>query len=190
MRCALSRKVNSVLVLEQNLGRGTGFENVAIMVNGRVNASSVLALDLRPRQATACSGRSYTEAEPTSGAGDKRRFTSARPAPPPSWPGAAPTYISNPSRRPVVQPRTDRHASRPARTLSSWCERAETAPRGPGRFACATLRTADGCRRRQLAYPGEERRFIRRASWRSGCARARRVLDQQKLSSCDVSIRR
>src|SRR5438128_24838 len=188
----------SVLVIEQNIGVATAIsQNVAIMVNGRVNRiidSARLAADRELQQRLLGVGVGvHAEAETDIETADASTGAEARPAPPRA-PGAAPirVYISNPT-LPTrwSQPAPIARIEAAARTLSTGVTRIEDAARHR-RPAGASVQSASGppviLVAGTLDTKAEELRFIRDVIAGQGLrTRLVDVSTSGKLSTCDVS---
>ena len=188
----------SVLVIEQNIGVATAIsQNVAIMVNGRVNRiidSARLAADRELQQRLLGVGVGvHAEAETDIETADASTGAEARPAPPRA-PGAAPirVYISNPT-LPTrwSQPAPIARIEAAARTLSTGVTRIEDAARHK-RPAGASVQSASGppviLVAGTLDTKAEELRFIRDGIAGQGLrTRLVDVSTSGKLSTCDVS---
>jgi uncharacterized protein (UPF0261 family)/ABC-type branched-subunit amino acid transport system ATPase component len=180
----------AILVIEQNIGVATTVsENVAIMVNGRINRiieSRRLAADRELQQRLLGVGR-HSDAEP------ERAEENAGEAAPVSASAARPAttpiriYVSNPT--PPTrwsQPIPNARIEASARIASAGAARIEavTEPRSAGRPAGPPVVLVVGT----LDTKGTELRFIRDLITASGLrARLVDVSTSGKLATCDVT---
>jgi uncharacterized protein (UPF0261 family)/ABC-type branched-subunit amino acid transport system ATPase component len=179
----------AILVIEQNIGVATTVsENVAIMVNGRINRiieSRRLAADRELQQRLLGVGR-HSDADPDPA--DENALEAAAPSPSAARPAAAPIrlYVSNPTpptrwSQPVPTARIEASA----RIASTGPARVEglAEPR-PARFAGSPVVLVVGT----LDTKGTELRFIRDLIVASGLrARLVDVSTSGKLATCDVT---
>jgi uncharacterized protein (UPF0261 family)/ABC-type branched-subunit amino acid transport system ATPase component len=180
----------AILVIEQNIGVATTIsENVAIMVNGRINRiieSRRLAADRELQQQLLGVGR-HSEAEPDRLA-EAARETAPRPASA-AKPSDAPMriYVSNPApptrwSQPVANARIESSAriasAGPARIEAAPVPRPMARPSGPPAIIVAGT----------LDTKGPELRFMRDLIIASGLrARLVDVSTTGKLATCDVT---
>ena len=179
----------AILVIEQNIGVATTVsENVAIMVNGRINRiieSRRLAADRELQQRLLGVGR-HSDAEPDPA--DENAREAAAPSPSAARPAAAPIrlYVSNPT--PPTrwsQPVPNARIEASARIASAGPARVEAVaePR-PARPAGSPVVLVVGT----LDTKGTELRFIRDLIVASGLrARLVDVSTSGKLATCDVT---
>ena len=179
----------AILVIEQNIGVATTVsENVAIMVNGRINRiieSRRLAADRELQQRLLGVGR-HSDAEPDPA--DENGREAAAPLPSGARPAAAPVrfYVSNPT--PPTrwsQPVPNARIEASARVASAGPARVEAiaeprSARPAGRPVVLVVGTLD--------TKGAELRFIRDLVVASGLrARLVDVSTSGKLATCDVT---
>ena len=180
----------AILVIEQNIGVATTVsENVAIMVNGRINRiieSRRLAGDRELQQRLLGVGR-HGEAEPESAVGPAREAAAVAPGAARAAAGPIRIYVSNPApptrwSQPVPNARIEASAriasAGLARIEAAPAPRAAVTPSGPSVvIVVGTLDTK-----------GAELRFIRDLVVASGLrARLVDVSTSGKPSTCDVT---
>ncbi len=179
----------AILVIEQNIGVATTVsENVAIMVNGRINRiieSRRLAADRELQQRLLGVGR-HSDADPDPA--DESAREAAAPSPSAARPAAAPIrlYVSNPT--PPTrwsQPVPNARIEASARIASTGPARVEAiAEPRPARAAGSPVVLVVGT----LDTKGTELRFIRDLIVASGLrARLVDVSTSGKLATCDVT---
>ncbi len=179
----------AILVIEQNIGVATTVsENVAIMVNGRINRiieSRRLAADRELQQRLLGVGR-HSDADPDPA--DENAREAAAPSPSVARPAAAPIrlYVSNPT--PPTrwsQPVPNARIEASARIASAGPARVEAiAEPRPARAAGSPVVLVVGT----LDTKGTELRFIRDLIVASGLrARLVDVSTSGKLATCDVT---